>query len=183
MLEVATNPDPARRGFVFKQASETLGFTAAGIEPVDPCGIITGSTHRAVVESGFAVQRAWSNRAASQGRDPCVPSPAERPYLALVPRQPTVRLAKAGASIAIQVEAVADRPAPQWTVTAVDLTGTQEGQRYVDLALDATTVTAGHKATLTIAVRKRHPRELCIVGLVSTLGDATHLWPLAVVMR
>jgi hypothetical protein len=65
----------------------------------------------------------------------------------------------------------------------VDLTGTQEGQRYVDVALDAATVTAGQKATLTIAVRQRHPGEVVIVGLVSTLGDATHLWPLAVVMR
>jgi hypothetical protein len=183
VLEVATNPDPARRGFAFKQNSETLGFTAAGIEPVDPCGIITGNTHRAVVESGFAVQRAWSNRAASLGGDPCVPSPAERPYLALVPRQPTVRLAREGASIAIPVEAVADRPVPAWTVSAVDLTGTQEGQRYVDVALDTATVTAGQKATLTITVRKRPPGGLVIVGLVSTLGDAALLWPLAVVMR
>ncbi len=183
VLEAATNPDPARRGFAFKQTSETLGFTSAGIEPVDPCGIITANAHRAVVESGFAVQRAWSNRAASLGRDPCVPSPAERPYLALVPRQPTVRLAKAGDRIAIALEAVADRPVPAWTVSAVDLTGTQEGERYVDVTLDTATVTAGQKATLTIAVRRRHPRELCIVGLVSTLGDSAHLWPLAVVMR
>jgi hypothetical protein len=49
--------------------------------------------HR-TLESGFVVQRAWSNRSASLGRDPCVPAQAGQSYIALVPRQATVRLAR-----------------------------------------------------------------------------------------
>jgi hypothetical protein len=182
VLEVVTNPDPARRGFAFEQTSATLGFTAAGIEPVDPCGIITQDTHRAV-ESGFVVQRAWSNRMAESGREPCVPVVPQRPYVALVPERPTVRLAKVGDHVTIPLQAMADGPVSAWTVSAVDLTGRQEQTRYVDVALDRTTVTPGAPATLTISVLQLHPREVVLVGLVSTLDDVSHLWPVAVSMR
>ena len=84
ILEAATNPDPARRGFAFRQSSENRGFTAAGVEPVDPCGIVTMDRHR-TQENGFLLQRAWSNRAALRGRNPCVPAPADQPYVALLP--------------------------------------------------------------------------------------------------
>jgi hypothetical protein len=64
IVEATTNPDPARRGFAFVQSSLNLGFTAAGVEPADPCGLITMDRHW-MSESGFTVQRAWSNRAAA----------------------------------------------------------------------------------------------------------------------
>ncbi|MEO5820528.1 MAG: hypothetical protein ABIT71_08475 [Vicinamibacteraceae bacterium] len=68
ILEAATNPDPARRGFAFRRTSTNLGFTAAGVEPVDPCGIVTMDRHR-TEENGFVLQRAWSNPAASRGEN------------------------------------------------------------------------------------------------------------------
>src|SRR4029453_147017 len=85
------NPDPARRGFAFERSSESLGFTYSGVEPVDPCGLITMDANR-TVPGGFPLQRAWSNRAAAAGHNPCVPAP-DGPYLALIPAEPTVQLA------------------------------------------------------------------------------------------
>jgi hypothetical protein len=181
ILEATTNPDPAARGFAFEQSSANLGFTAAGVEPVDPCGQLARDG-RWTLESGFVVQRAWSNRAASQGRDPCIPAPPG-PYLALVPRQPTVRLAQEGASATITLDAAADRPAPVWGAGALDLTGRHDQQRYVELSLERSKVAAGQSVKLTITVRKLHPNELVVVGIVSTLGRRSHTWPLAVVMR
>ena len=179
LLEMATNPDTAKRGFSFVQSSTNLGFTASGVEAMDPCGFL--AREKEVVASGFVVRRAWSNREASQGRDPCVPASAGRPYLALVPRQPSVRLAKVGDSVTIGMDAAASQPVSGWAVSAFDLTGAQEGERYVDVALDKTSVTAGQSATLTITLRKQPPRGLSVVGVVSTMGDDSYVWPVAVV--
>jgi hypothetical protein len=181
ILEATTNPDPAARGFAFEQGSQNLGFTAAGVEPVDPCGIITPNG-RFTLTGGFAVQRAWSNQAAARGRDPCIPAPPG-PYLALVPRHPTVRLPHKGASVTITLDAVADPPAPAWKVGAFDLTGRQDHRRYVELSLDRARVAAGQTAKLTVTVREPSPKELIVVGVVSTLGRRSHIWPLAIVMR
>jgi hypothetical protein len=182
LLEMATNPDPARRGFAFVQSSANLGFTAAGIEPVDPCGVVTMDRHRAV-ESGFVVQRAWSNRAAASGRDPCIPKAADSPFLALIPEVATVRLAQTGARATLVLHAAADRPAGSWNVAVLDVTGQQTRERYVDVSLDRSMVNAGDSVRLTIVVRKLNPRQLSIVGLVSTLDGRSFVWPVAVVMR
>jgi len=182
ILEATTNPDPSARGFAFKPGSAHLGFTASGIEPVDPCGLITRDRHR-TTERGFTLQRAWSNREAALGHDPCVPSRPGQPYLALVPATPTVRLGEPGASVTIDVEAFADRAVPAWSVSAVDVFGDRDGTSYVEARVDEAVVEAGQRAKVTIALRKRHPNELAIVGLVSTLAETTHLWPVAVVTR
>jgi hypothetical protein len=181
LVELATNPDTAKRGFAFLQSSANLGFTASGIEAMDPCGMI--ARDKEVMASGFVVRRAWSNRAAAQGHDPCVPTASDRPYLALVPRLPTASLTKEGDSVTISLDAAASQPAAEWAVSAFDLTGAQEREQYVDVTLDKTTVTAGQTAILTITLRKRHPRRLSVVGIVSTMGDYSYLWPLAVVAR
>jgi hypothetical protein len=181
LLETTTNPDPSERGFAFERRSDHLGFFAAGIEAVDPCGLITMDNHW-IPESGFAVQRAWSNRAASLGHDPCVPARADRPYLALVPRQATVRLAKEGDSATIALDAVSDRAVPPWAVSAFDVSGYQDHTQYVELTLDKSTIAAGQTLNLTVVVRKASGRE-ATVGLVSTLGVTSHMWPLAIVMR
>jgi hypothetical protein len=182
ILEATTNPDPARRGFAFEQSSATLGFTASGVEPVDPCGLIMMDQHW-IQASGFTVQRAWSNRAVAQGQDPCVPAPSTSPYVALVPEQPTVRLRKVGDSVTLTLRAVSDRTVSSWAVSAIDLWGLRDHQHYVEVTLDHASVTAGETVTLTITARKQHPQELCLVGLVSKLDEASYIWPLAVVMR
>lgn len=38
-------------------------------------------------------------------------------------------------------------------------------------------------ATLTVTMRKAHPKRLSVVGIVSTLDSRSSLWPLAVVSR
>lgn len=182
ILEATTNPDPARPGFAFVRDPEAAAFTASGAEPVDPCGLITMDRHRALAD-GFAVQRAWSNAAATQGHDPCVPSPDDRPYLALIPEKPVVRLPAVGDSVTIDVEAAADRTVPGWGVSALDLSGKQDGARYLDVALDGDTVAPGQTLRLTITARQLHPKERALVALVSTRGGQTYVWPLAVMMR
>lgn len=182
ILEATTNPDPSARGFAFERSSANAGFTAAGVEPVDPCGLITMDNHR-TLESGFVVQRAWSNRQASLGRDPCVPSGGGGAYVALVPRQPVVRLTREGESATITLDAAADRPVGAWAVSTFDLTGRQDGRQCVEVSLDRLSVSAGQTANLTITLRKSNGRQLCGAGIISTLGDHSYTWPVAVITR
>lgn len=182
ILEAATNPDPSSRGFAFERNSASAGFTAAGVEPVDPCGLLTMNTHR-TVESGFVVQRAWSNRQASLGRDPCVPTRAAQSYVALVPRQPVVRLTHAGDSATISLDAAADGSITNWAVSALADNGHQEREPCVETSLDRRKVIIGETANLTITRRKSNTNRLCIVRVISTLGSESYAWPLAVVMH
>jgi hypothetical protein len=158
-----------------------VAFRFYGAEPVDPCGLLTLDNHRAR-ESGFTLQRAWSNRAAERGTNPCVPFGAESPYVALIPRQPVVRLPTPDSTASILLDAASDRAVERWNVSVVEL-GTVEEGRVVDARLDRTEVASGDVATLTLRVIKLHPRQMTVVGVVSRLGTESHLWPIAVSMR
>ena len=182
ILEASTNPDPAARGFAFVLDDTSVAFAASGVEAVDPCGLLTMDDHWTQA-SGFVVQRAWSNRAAALGQNPCVPARAGRPFVALVPREPAVRLVEEGSSATITLDAAADGEVPAWAVSAFDLTGYQAHERYVDLALDRATVAAGDTARLTVTLRGKSRRQQSVVAIVSTLGVHSYMWPLAVMTR
>lgn len=179
ILEVATNPDAARRGFAFKPQAATDPFLTAGVEPVDPCVLLLRGKNRAT-EHGRTMQRAWSNRAAAEGRDPCVPHVGDDPFVALVPEQPSVHLKTPGEHVHVTFEAAASDEVRGWKVSVIDLSGTQDAAHYVDVALDRAYVLPGQRVTLTIVLRKRPPQGRSVVGLVSSVGQSEYLWPLAV---
>jgi len=179
LLEVAANPDAARRGFAFKPQPATEGFLSGGIEPVDPCVLLLRGRNRAT-EHGRTMQRAWSNRAAAEGSDPCVPHVGTAPFVALVPEQPSVHLKIPGEHVKATFEAAASGEVRGWKVSVLDLTGTQDAEHYVDVALDRAYVMPGQRVTLTIVLRKRPPEGRSIVGLVSSAGQSDYLWPLVV---
>jgi hypothetical protein len=181
LVETVMNPDTSRPGFSFVREAQARGFAAAGDEAMDPCGFITAE--REAVESSFVVRRSWSSRRAADGRDPCVPGMPARPYVAVVPEQPVVRLLNSGDTIAVEVRAASDRPVAEWSVSVVDLTGSQQHDRYVEAALDRRALAPGETGTLRVTLRKQPPGGLSIVGIVSTLDGRSHLWPLAVVTR
>ncbi len=182
LVELATNPDTSRRGFAIEQDATGLPFTAAGVEPMDPCGLVTRDTHRAT-ESGFSVQRAWSNRAAALGMDPCGDFATAAPYAALVPRQPSLLLAEVGPQAIVILDAAAFGMTGEWTISAVDLSGEAIGDRFFDVQLDRSTIAPGQTVHLTVALRKTPPGKSGTVGLVSTYGDQVRLWPLTVNVR
>jgi hypothetical protein len=179
ILEAATNPDPSAPGFRLDSAA----FSAAGSEPVDVCTLLNLDRHR-TVESGFRLQRAWSNREAARGRDPCVPGVPGRPYAALMPRSAAVRLTSEGATSSLLLDAASDGSISSWNVTAIDLTREQEGGgRYVDARLDKEKVSVGDVVVLSLRAVRIHPRQTSIVGLLSHVDGYAHLWPVAVHMR
>lgn len=181
ILEATTNPDPARPGFAFERDANTHGFTAAGVEPVDPCGLITLDRHR-TADSDFTLQRAWSNRAAASGRNPCVPARQDLPYVALIPAEPVIRL-EPWSTIKIPVTAAADRPAGPWKVRALDVSEHRGRPRCVRASLHTSTIAAGQTTLLTLTSFGAGSEAPCVVLLVSTLGTDTNGWPLAVILQ
>ena len=182
ILEATTNPDPQTPGFRIEPRNDNIAFAASGAEPVDPCGLVTRDTHR-VTERGFVLQRGWSNREAAAGRNPCVPARTGERYFTLVPREPVVRLAVEGASARVELDAAADRTGGRWTVSAIDLTGVQEHTHYIEARVDRAEVAAGESCVLTLRLLRIHPRKFTVIGLVSRVGDSSHMWPLAISMR
>jgi hypothetical protein len=182
ILEATTNVFPAERGFAFVAGSGPSGFTAAGLEAVDPCGLVTMDGHW-TTDNGFVVHRAWSNREAALAHDPCVPSRPDRPYVMLVPREPAVRLPREGETATIDFDASTAGPPLRWAVSAFDLSGYQDHEQYVELTLDKATIATGESVKLSIRSRKRNPKERGIIAVVSTLGVHSHMWPLLVMMR
>jgi hypothetical protein len=180
LLEMATGPDTSRPGFAFASHGAAVGFAAAGNEVMDPCGLITRD--REVFADGFVVRRAWSNAAAALGHDPCVPAASDRPYVALMPERQAVRLINRGDSITVKLEAASDRPIEKWAVKAIDVTGWQQRDQFVDLALDRSEVAPGDSAALRITLRKV-PSTRLVVGIESIVDSQSYLWPLEVVTR
>jgi hypothetical protein len=181
ILEATTNPFPADRGFAFPPGSSPSGFSAAGLEPVDPCGLVTRDDHRSY-ESGFVVQRAWSNRAAALGLDPCVPSKPAQSYVMLVPREPGVRLARTGETATLELIASTASGDHSWAISAYDLSGAQDHERYVEVALDKTRVENGETVILSVKALKSNASRRVIVALVSTIDERSSMWPLLVVL-
>lgn len=179
ILEATTNPDPAQRGFAFVGDVRISGFGFAGLEPVDPCGLVTMDDHT-VFEAGFPLHRAWSNRAAAEGRDPCVPARVDRPYALLVPRADAVRLKSVGDTTTIVVDGSSAQVTGPWTISAFDLTGAHDNESYVEVSFDRANVKRGESATLRVTSKKAAPGHRSVVGLVSTVGVATSMWPLLV---
>lgn len=124
----------------------------------------------------------WT-RGGGRRRQSLCPSADRRSLSRTGARRALVRLARVGASTTIKVEAATNRPVAAWSVDALDLTGRQARECYVEISLDTASVVADRTATLTIAVRKLPPNKVAVVGLRSTLCGQTHLWPVALVTR
>lgn len=181
ILEATTNPEPANRGFGIAGDADGLPFTYGGAEPADPCRLLTTSPMWR--EAGFALHRVWSNQAAERGTDPCGPQFPERPYRALVPAAPAVRMTEPGEDATIVLQAASDRPVSPWSIMAVELSGREPRPGFVDLALDRSVVASGDAATLTVTLRRTRGREPIVIALLSTDGDQTDMWPVAVITR
>jgi hypothetical protein len=182
ILEAATNPDPSARGFAFVRDSASAGFTAAGVEPVDPCGLLTMNNHR-TLESGFVVQRAWSNRAASRGENPCVPSGSGEPYAALVPHEPIIRLTQVGATATVTLAAATNQRLAKWMVSAIEIAKPENAEPCLKASVDASEVRAGQTIHLHLTLLKPEKRTLCVAGLFSKVRANSYVWPVAVITR
>jgi hypothetical protein len=146
LIEAATDPIPSNHPG-FQLSDPTSPWIAFGTEVGDLCtrGDATGLTS----EADFVAQRSWSNKAAGEGKDPCVPASATAPYFNVVATGKSVPRIPPGMDQAIPLRGWASGAAHgfSWDIAAVAL---MPGE--VTLKLDKTTLTDGVTTVLDVAV-------------------------------
>jgi hypothetical protein len=172
IVEAATDPSPENAPAY--QITDTA-WTAFGPEVADVCAAV--DTDLAATESGFAVQRSWSNASAAAGHDPCVPLPAGEVYFNVAPAQgsETIALA-AGESATLALYPFADDASAQWQVSAVAANGSP-----LAFQLAPATATPGAVVALTVTLQSKPALGVDqLYGVVSQSGTTTHAWPMIV---
>lgn len=175
-IEAATDPEVGA-GTAFYMHDQL--WSLAGGEVGDLCV----SRNDTYTESGFTVQRSWSNKAAKASHDPCVPAPAGDVYFNVAPASEQT-FAAVGASKTISLTAFSDAPLDDWSIQARDTTSQYTGgDPVLQFAMDKTTVNNGTKINLTITVLAQPPQEFggyALFSISSKSGSTTHRWPGAV---
>lgn len=171
IVEAATDPSPEDAP-AFQMTDPA--WTAFGPEVADVCAAVDADITTS--ESGFAVQRSWSNASAAAGHDPCVPAPAQ-PYFNVAPAQGTGTLTLAvGDSADVPLYPVADGPLAAWQVSGVAANGSP-----LLFSVQPATVTAGSHAVLTVTLASQPSLGVDqLYGIVSQSGQTLHVWPMIV---
>lgn len=176
IVESATDPSPENAPAIQMTDPAWLAF---GAEVADVCVAI--DTNLSTTDSGYVLQRSWSNASARAGHDPCVPRPAGSVYFDMSPATGSEELTLGvGESASFALYAIADGDAGPWQVQAL----ATNGSTSLALSLDRTTVHAGETALLTVTLTSPPtlgPTEL--YGVVSQSASDTHLWPMLVQAR
>jgi hypothetical protein len=108
IIEAATDPFPMTPAYVIGDPASPWHYLDGEI--ADLC------VSKSIIDSGFQVQRVWSNVAAALGNaDPCEPNPMNEPY---VGTSAAVISLPAGQSTTITVEGWSSAPTPAWVVAA-----------------------------------------------------------------
>jgi hypothetical protein len=139
-------------------------------------------------EVGFAVQRSWSNKAATSGKDPCVPQAAGEVYFNAIfnPSDPvqlqqgtTKALAlTVGQARTIEVTLVTDAPMNEFKVTAFAL-----NQGEMNFSFDKTGGYNGDKLKVKVTLNSMPQQGFTGFFLISEYNKQQQLWPVAVVAQ
>lgn len=175
IVEAATDPSPENAPALQMTDPAWLAF---GSEAADVC--IAVDTDLSTTDSGYLLQRSWSNASARAGHDPCVPRPAGV-WFDMAPATGAEELTLGvGQSATFALYAIADGDAGPWQVQAVATSGSSS----LGLSLNRSTVRAGDTALLTVTLLSQPmlgPTEL--YGVVSQSTSGTQLWPMLVQAR
>ena len=128
IIEAATDPFPKAPAYTITDPSNPWHYLDG--EVGDLC------VFKTMVESGFEVQRIWSNSVAASGNaDPCQPNPSGAPFYGTSTTSPSAIAIAAGQSAAITVTAWSSAPLGAWKVVPVPayIFGRVRARRRVDV--------------------------------------------------
>lgn len=203
IVEAATNPDPeapALAGFDAPHFAWTL-YLRSQVESAHACDFEPHAFLQGGADFPYVVARAWSNRAARAGHDPCAPSDGGAAYFTAVPLtqdEIAVNLSSVGGAPHVVTRGLrvavgetktfalgltSDARTEGWSLRAAEGNpsfGTPTDPHLI-LAIDRATGENGQIAHLTVTVRSRGSIGAELVTLVSSIpGGASHFTPLLV---
>jgi hypothetical protein len=143
---------------------------------------------------GYAVQRIWSNTAASSGHDPCVPAVAPAYFNVAADAPDTLFDPYANATVngvaipprhsrTIDVHLLSDGPTDAWQVTAVDPNYAQGGAELLKMTFDHDTGANGDVLHLTLQPLFDDSGVTALYEIDSKLHGVTQRWYGEIVVR
>jgi hypothetical protein len=140
-IEASTDPFPYTNT-AYDLTDSTDPWSFSGGEVGDLC---EGENTQ---ESGFSVQRIWSNAAAKAGGPPCIPVPPGTVLYDVSPSPSKAQLVKAGASVTFTLTGFSTAAVPPWNLQA----WVGESTFQPTLSLDKMKIDNGGTATLKVTV-------------------------------
>ncbi|MEO6418691.1 MAG: hypothetical protein ABIP39_04755 [Polyangiaceae bacterium] len=183
-IEAATDPDIGVNDVAYYMNDQLWAF--AGGEVGDVCVDFTGQGADQYQESGFTVQRSWSNKAAKASHDPCVPATPGEAYYNVAPKAGSeqITLNAVGQSKTIMLDAFSDGPMDDWTVSAIDFASFQGGSPSLGFKFDKTLAHNGSHIALTITLKSKPRAGYAQYAIVSkAAGKQTRDWPAVVLTQ
>ncbi|MEO6420469.1 MAG: hypothetical protein ABIP39_13720 [Polyangiaceae bacterium] len=179
-IETATDPDIGLAVLTYYMQDQS--WASGGGEVGDVCVDFSGSGADVYMESGFAVQRSWSNKAAKASHNPCVPGIPGSVYFNVAPPAGMEQLhLGAGQSKVLTLDAFSDAPMPADWVVTVKSRGRGGSSASLALALDKSNAHNGSHLHLTVTLKTAPPSGYAPYTITSTAPDGTvHRWYAAV---
>jgi hypothetical protein len=185
LIEAATDPflsgNPNQPYGAFGSLTDAWDVLSGG-EVGDRCVDVFGQGEDATTESGYKVQRTFSNKASKAGHDPCVPAPAGQPYFNAAPRGGDVVNVAVGGTVSVAVDAFSDAPIGKLSFGVQEVTSAlQKGSDVLTVSADRSTISSGETGFLTIKLNSMPSQGLAIALIsVASSNGVYHYWPIAV---
>jgi hypothetical protein len=187
LIEAATDPDASQGAlsavgyYMMNDQVWTAVYGGAG-EVADLCVDVIFGKELSVQESGFTVQRSWSNKAAKAGHNPCVPVPTGEVYFQAAPPSTTM-IVPVGKTVTVNVDPFSDAKMADWSISTIDFAASQGQKSSLTLALDRTTVNNGTTAKLTVTMNSAPTGGGSYFAIRSTSKGTSRVWPVQVVTK
>ncbi len=179
LIEAATDAHPRLdNGYLMQD----FGWLYFGGEVGDLCDLPWDFL--SMNQSGFNVQRGWSNKSARSGHDPCVPQAPGEVYFNVAPQAGMQRAQLAvGQSVTFDLEAYADGSTADWKLSAEDVSDRTGGNKTLAFAFDKTSVHAGQTVKLTLKLTQQPAQGFASYVIHSQSGAGHHWWGATVQMQ
>ncbi len=159
LLEAVTDPfyatKPAYRTIDNKHKAWSLYLY--GAEVADTCELQPNAFYKDP-GIGYTVQRSWSNQAADQNHDPCVPA-IGTPWVAAFPVSPPLGVPIVDGGATIPIRLVSDGPTNGFSVKAIDYASEHGKPAQLALSLDKSSGKNGDTLTLAVQVLAIDPTK------------------------
>ena len=172
LVDALTDPSP-RNQPAYGLTDNSNPWTSLGAELGDFCW------GRLAQEGSYTLQRVWSNEAAANAGEPCIPAaPGSVPFgMTASPQE--IQTVQVAVPFAFTVTGWSQAPVADWSFQAHSWVG----EYAIETVLDRDTLNNGQTATLTVTIPYSVPPGTYGAVRITALSGGNPSWPVAFVVR